>query len=156
MDRRRRATANYWVLLAALSLAACDRSADQTAAVGANPNDLTQVARGAAVYAQHCAKCHGVDLEGQPNWRKRNAEGKLPAPPHDASGHTWHHPDKTLFEITRNGLVPPHAPQGYASDMPAFAGVLSDADIWAVLAYIKSRWPADIRQRQQDMTSAQP
>jgi mono/diheme cytochrome c family protein len=32
--------------------------------------------------------------------------------------------------------------------MPAFGGVLSDADIAAVLAFIKSRWPADIRARQ--------
>lgn len=153
MDRQRRAISQCLILMATMSLAACDRSASSSASMGANINDPSQVARGEAVYAQHCAQCHGVKLEGQPDWRRRKADGKLPAPPHDATGHTWHHPDKMLFEITRNGLVPPHAPQGYASDMPAFAGALSDADIWAVLAYIKSRWPADIRQRQQDMSN---
>jgi mono/diheme cytochrome c family protein len=46
-------------------------------------------------------------------------------------------------------MVPPLAPPGYESDMSGFAATLNDADIWAVLAYIKSRWPAEIRARQQ-------
>ena len=64
----------------------------------------------------------------------------MPAPPHDESGHTWHHPDHVLFGITKRGLVPPYAPAGYKSDMPAFADQLSDDEIWAVLAYIKGHW----------------
>ena len=116
-----------------------------------DPNDAAQVARGQAAYSAQCARCHGANLEGQPNWRVRLANGRLPAPPHDASGHTWHHPDVDLFNITRNGIGP-YAPAGYQSDMPAFAGVLSDAEIAAVLAYIKSRWPADIRERQARMS----
>jgi hypothetical protein len=59
----------------------------------------------------------------------------MPAPPHDASGHTWHHPDDVLFEITRKGISA-FAPPGYESDMPAF-GDLGDAEIWAVLAFIR-------------------
>ncbi|HUF80305.1 MAG TPA: cytochrome c [Burkholderiales bacterium] len=106
----------------------------------ADPRDGARVTLGARVYAQHCAACHGGKLEGQPDWRSRRADGKLPAPPHDESGHTWHHPDAVLFAITKRGLVPPHAPQGYASDMPAYASMLSDEEIWAVLAYIKSHW----------------
>jgi mono/diheme cytochrome c family protein len=106
----------------------------------ADPRDPARVALGARVYAQQCAACHGAKLEGQPNWRVRLANGRLPAPPHDESGHTWHHPDRVLFDITRNGLVPPYAPQGYASDMPAYGGRLSDEEIWAALAYLKSHW----------------
>lgn len=117
----------------------------------ADPADPAQVARGAEIYAQQCATCHGRELEGQPGWRLRRADGRLPAPPHDASGHTWHHPDATLFGITRRGLVPPYAPEGYLSDMPAFEDTLTDADIWAVLAFIKSRWPAETRRFQQDI-----
>ena len=63
----------------------------------ADPNDAAQVAEGRAVYAAQCASCHGANLEGQPDWRVRLPNGRLPAPPHDASGHTWHHPDKALF-----------------------------------------------------------
>lgn len=98
------------------------------------------LAEGKRLYDLHCASCHGLKLEGQPNWQKRMANRKMPAPPHDESGHTWHHPDEVLFGITKHGLVPPYAPPSYPSDMPAFAGVLSDAEINAVLAYIKSHW----------------
>lgn len=108
--------------------------------------DPQRVQTGRALYQSHCAACHGANLEGQPNWRERRADGRLPAPPHDLSGHTWHHPDSQLFDMTRNGLVPGRtAPKGYESDMPAYAGILSDEEIIAVLAYIKSTWPEDIR-----------
>jgi len=112
-----------------------------------DPDDKAQVAQGQTVYAAQCARCHGANLEGQPNWQQRLANGRLPAPPHDASGHTWHHPDAQLFAITKHGLGP-YAPAGYQSDMPAFADILTDEQIAAVLAYIKSTWPADIRERQ--------
>lgn len=114
----------------------------------ANPGDQRQVTLGEGVYTQYCASCHGANLEGQPGWRIRKPDGRLPAPPHDATGHTWHHPDEQLFQITKSGLRPPLAPDGYKSDMAAYAGVLSDDQIWAALAFIKSKWPAEIRARQ--------
>ena len=107
---------------------------------GADPRNPTQVARGKSVYEAQCAACHGRNLEGQPNWQTRLASGRMPAPPHDDSGHTWHHPDAVLFGITKHGVAPPYGPPGYQSDMPAFGNTLADADIWSVLAYIKSRW----------------
>ena len=108
---------------------------------------------GRKVYATHCAACHGMKLEGQPDWRKPLANGRMPAPPHDDSGHTWHHPDEVLFAITKHGLVPPYAPQGYQSDMPAFGGALSDDDIRAVLAYIASHWSSEVRAVRNEMLS---
>lgn len=113
----------------------------------ADASDPELVARGSAVYAESCASCHGVNLEGQPNWRQRKADGTLPAPPHDETGHTWHHSDVDLFEVTKRGTEAV-AGGGYKSDMRGFADELDDADIWAVLAYIKSRWPADIQAEQ--------
>ena len=106
----------------------------------ANSRDAAQIARGEAVYRTHCASCHGANLDGQPGWRRRLPNGRLPAPPHNDSGHTWHHGDELLFRITKQGLVPPIVPEGYQTDMPGFALVLSDEDIWAALAFIKSRW----------------
>ena len=108
--------------------------------------DKQLVARGERIYAQHCAACHGARLEGQPDWQSRNAQGRLPAPPHDEHGHTWHHDDEVLFEVTKYGLAK-HAPPGYQSDMPAFEKQLSDDDIIAVLAFIKSRWPLSIHDK---------
>jgi len=102
--------------------------------------DPAQLAAGQKLYAQHCAACHGAKLEGQPNWQRRLPNGKMLAPPHDESGHTWHHPDEVLFGITKHGMVPPYAPPDYQSDMPAFGSILSDDQIRAVLAYIESHW----------------
>jgi mono/diheme cytochrome c family protein len=104
-----------------------------------DPRDSARVALGAKIYAQNCAACHGVKLEGQPNWRERLRNGRMPAPPHDESGHTWHHTDEVLFGITKRGLGP-YASPGYQSDMPAFGGKLTDDEIWAVLSFIASHW----------------
>jgi mono/diheme cytochrome c family protein len=116
-------------------------------ALSADATNAALVAEGRAVYAARCSSCHGNELEGQANWRERMQNGRLPAPPHDASGHTWHHSDRQLFEITRKGVA--GVAPGYESDMLAFKDVLSDRQIWAVLAFIKSSWPEDIRERQQ-------
>ncbi len=115
-----------------------------------DPTDSDLVTSGAEIYRAECAACHGADLEGQPNWRQRNAAGRLPAPPHDASGHTWHHPDAHLFAMTKFG---PQALVGedYESDMPAYADILSDAEIRAVLSYIKSRWPDEVQARHDEV-----
>ena len=118
---------------------------------GAEPTDAAQVARGKVVYAEQCASCHGARLEGQPNWQSRKPDRRLPAPTHNTSGHTWHHPDEDLFKITKEGIAA-FAPPGYSSDMPAFSGALSDADIWAVLAFIKSSWPEETRRRHAAMS----
>lgn len=117
-----------------------------------DPSDQALVAQGRPIYTKHCAACHGAQLEGQPNWRDRKANGRLPAPPHDESGHTWHHPDAVLIDITKNGLVPgTTAPTGYVSDMPAYGRLLSDHDIVAVLAYIKSSWPQQALDAQKEV-----
>ena len=121
-------------------------------AASLDPDDREKVALGARLYAEHCAACHGVELEGQADWRQRRADGRLPAPPHDESGHTWHHPAEQLFALTKQG---PAALVGgsYQSDMPAYEDILTDAEIWAVLSYIKSRWPEDIRARHDQMSA---
>ena len=106
------------------------------------------IAAGKMVYAGHCTECHGGNLEGEPNWRTPYPDGSLPAPPHDASGHTWHHADKVLFGIIRDGGASV-APKGFPSRMPAFGGQISEREIWAVLAFIKSTWPEEIQKRQE-------
>lgn len=107
-------------------------------------DDPKQVKIGRKVYADNCASCHGANLEGQPDWQTRTADGRMPAPPHDASGHTWHHPDTVLFAVTKYGSAAVSG-QPVQSNMPIFNGVLGDREIAAVLAYIKSTWPAEIR-----------
>ena len=116
------------------------------------PVTRLQIVRGKEIYAQNCASCHGANLEGQPDWKRRLENGRMPAPPHDESGHTWHHSDQDLFAITKlgvGGVVP-----GYESDMLAFGEILSDEDIVAVLAFIKSTWPERQRDVQARITAS--
>jgi mono/diheme cytochrome c family protein len=138
-----------------LVLAGCEQASSGFEDSRADPGDAGRVALGERVYAQHCASCHGAKLEGQPNWRSRLPNGRLPAPPHDETGHTWHHADALLFAITKQGLVPPYAPAGYESDMPAFGRTLSDDESWAVLAFIKSRWTSrEVREARAQMSAS--
>ncbi|MFQ5773132.1 MAG: c-type cytochrome [Kiloniellaceae bacterium] len=120
----------------------------------ANPEDSGQVELGEVVYGGSCSGCHGDRLQGQPDWRVRKPDGKLPAPPHDQTGHTWHHPDEHLFRVTKLGVKPPLAPEGYESDMPGFGDTLTDDEIWAVLSFIKSTWPPKQRAYQQRVDEA--
>jgi mono/diheme cytochrome c family protein len=135
---RRLVVAGVLGLILAIAVAAgLWRTARPTSGFSEDP---ATIARGAVVYAARCASCHGARLEGQADWQSPRADGKMPAPPHDSGGHTWHHDSATLFGITKHGLVPPWAPANYRSDMPAFAGVLSDEEIWAALSFIASTW----------------
>ena len=118
----------------------------ETEVASADAGNAALVALGRDVYGAQCAACHGADLEGQANWRSPLPTGGRPAPPHDANGHTWHHPDQQLFAITKWGGQR-YSPPGDKNQMPGFADRLSDREIWASLAYIKSRWPEAIRQR---------
>lgn len=108
--------------------------------------DHLSITAGKTVYEANCATCHGYGLQGQANWQIRSAEGYLPAPPHDETGHTWHHPDQMLFEFTKYGPQK-FAGVDYRSIMPAYESRLSDTEIWQVLAYIKAQWPESIQKK---------
>ncbi len=112
----------------------------------AQREDAAVLKVGQAVYASHCAACHGQKLEGQPDWRRPAADGRMLAPPHDETGHTWHHPDHYLVRVVEQGIVAGvDRPISYVGNMPAFGAVLSHAEVLAVLAFIKAAWPLDHR-----------
>lgn len=92
------------------------------------------IERGGELYQANCASCHGADLAGSPDWKTPNEDGSYPPPPHDSSGHTWHHPDRVLIGIVRDGSDFPQ------SRMPAFGNQLDDGDIEAILEFIKTSW----------------
>ncbi|WP_170325364.1 c-type cytochrome [Ruegeria arenilitoris] len=118
----------------------------------------SDASEGAVLYAEFCASCHGTNLEGQPNWRAPNDDGTLPAPPHDETGHTWHHGDALLFDYTKQGGAAALEARGvtdFASGMPGFGDSLSDQQIWDILAYIKSTWPDRIRSMQAERTKSE-
>jgi mono/diheme cytochrome c family protein len=124
----------------ALSIVACgDRD------IAADPEVL---AAGKALYQQHCATCHGANLEGQPNWKVPDANGVYPAPPHNSDGHTWHHPDSVLLEIIAQGG------SMAKTTMPAFGDRLSQGEMESILAYIKSSWGPEELEFQREVTKS--
>ena len=132
-------TASVSILLAILAVS--------FATGGILPHAVENSTEGRQLYLDNFAACHGETLEGQPQWRERLPNGRMPAPPHDETGHTWHHSDDQLFRITHDGVA---AIVGgdYESDMPAFGDTMTDDEIWAVLDYIKSTWPGRERDYQ--------
>ena len=116
------------------------------------PDDKDVVSLGQQVYAQNCAACHGTKLEGQPSWHQRDSNGYMPAPPHDETGHTWHHPDDYLFSMTKYGIEKMIGKK-YPNNMPSYEDQLTDEQIIAVLSYIKSNWSRRI-QHQHDQINA--
>ncbi len=108
---------------------------------------------GERLYQENCASCHGIKLEGQADWKSRLANGRMPAPPHDASGHTWHHTDRILTDIVKRGTAA-IVGNGYESDMPGFGEALTDGEITAIIDYIKSTWPDRVRASQESRNLA--
>lgn len=141
-----------------LGLAGCDRptspdgkqagnSTSKTRSETSQPDmpprnqDMSQILRGARIFQQNCATCHGKLAQGAPDWRQRNADGTFPAPPLNGDGHTWHHSMKVLKDTVRNGTIP------LGGSMPAWGDKLSEQDIEDVLAWVKAQWPDDIYAR---------
>lgn len=99
------------------------------------------LALGQSTYMKNCASCHGPEGQGQPGWRTNTNL----APPHDATGHTWKHADRSLFRFIKTGLLDDICTIGVGNAMPRFKDVMSDREIKAVIAYLNSRWPPQVR-----------
>lgn len=84
---------------------------------------VEQVLRGREYYQVNCATCHGEDGSGY-------AREGVPAPALNGSMHSWHHPDSQIAGFIRHGV----------GQMPAVGAAWSDAQINAVLSYIKQWW----------------
>ncbi|MEI9930985.1 MAG: cytochrome c [Rhizomicrobium sp.] len=140
--------AGLLVFLAALGLSAALAEGQKPEPIRfADADDAALVSQGETIYAQTCGNCHGRRLQGQALWQLRDQYEGRRAPAHDSSGHTWQHSDEDLFHMTKYGRFAA-APAGIVSYMPAFEHSLSDDQITAVLAFIKSTWPTGIRASQ--------
>ena len=112
---------------------------------------------GGALYQRYCAACHGANLEGAPDWQRPGPDGLLPAPPHDETGHTWHHGDRFLFDYVARGgqAVLDDLRVNFTSAMPAFGDLLQESEIAAILDFIRQSWPDDIRAIQAARSAAE-
>ena len=90
------------------------------------------VNEGRPIYQANCGSCHGD---------ARNPPPLPAAPAHTADGHTWHHNDSQLVSWVLDGV-----PNGQI--MPRFRGTLSESEVQATIAYIKTFWPDEVVQMQ--------
>lgn len=124
------------VLAVALVMAACTASDSGEENEAQNPypivptDDLTAI--GEPLYNTNCASCHGDTTTPPP------LEG---APPHTDEGHTWHHPDRLLVDWILDGVP-------LARVMPKWRGQLTEDEVRAILAYIKTFWSEEHREQQ--------
>lgn len=153
----RRPFAQMLVLMASLVAAVsvgCSRGAPVPSA-DQERNDGV-VARGRTAYQANCASCHGASGEGQPGWRTPRADGTYLPPPHDSSGHTWHHSDRQLRDIVTRGGQAVYGTAQFSSGMPSWGDRLSDDEIAAVLVYIKTLWGPKEREAQRTISNQDP
>lgn len=106
--------------------------------------DAQRLVAGRRIYATQCAACHGPHGEGAPAWDQPNDAGELPAPPHNAEGHTWKHADAMLYRIVKSGWRDPFNKTSRMT-MPAFETVLTPAEMRDVIDYLKTMWTPEQR-----------
>jgi mono/diheme cytochrome c family protein len=144
------------VLFVVLMLVGCTSEASDSIVINGTPVppmpdlDPVSISAGSILYQKYCASCHGKNLEGAPEWKISLEDGSLPSPPHDTSGHTWHHSDSLLLEITARG-----GNSEGVSRMPAFKDQLTQEEMVAILDFIKSYWGVEERQFQWWITAPQ-
>lgn len=112
-------------------------------------SDLDQVAFGSRVYSRICSNCHGSELDGQLGWQQPLKDGTRLAPAHSADGETWRRTDDTLFQVVKFGGETLMT-DGGTSRMPGFGNKLTEEEIWAVIAFIKSTWPTSVQEAQRE------
>ena len=100
------------------------------------------VASGQQLFDSHCATCHGKAGQGlATDWRQRLPDGSFPPPPLNGTAHTWHHSPAVLLRTIDEGGV------ALGGKMPGFKHKLSGLEKQAILDYIYSLWPKELKQK---------
>lgn len=105
--------------------------ADSASRSAAASLDAQTVKRGAAVYGEHCAQCHGDDGEGAfpaypPLARNPSLTNPLPA--------------NAIKAVLYGGFAPATSSNPRPHGMPPYAGKLQENDLAAVLSYVRASW----------------
>ncbi len=105
---------------------------DYDGAVSTVEQGPAAVSAGAALYAEHCRRCHGRDGMGDGD------AGKALAPSPALLAYMIRKPiavdEYLLWAISDGG-------KQFESDMPSFRDVLSREDIWKIIAFMRAGFP---------------
>jgi mono/diheme cytochrome c family protein len=117
------------LLVAAFALAGCTRG---NAAAGASRADLDNPGSssdGGRIYVTNCLSCHQLDGQGVPG----------AFPPLAGNRAILGDPHRAIAAV-KIGLRGPRLASGAGGEMPAWSGLLSDAEIADVVTYIRFAW----------------
>lgn len=92
--------------------------------------------RGARLYQEHCAQCHGPEAQGHPDWENTQV---VAAPPLNGTGKEWKLKKSELVKVIKSGSNKDGMPV-----MPAWNGRLSDEEIEDIIGWFQALWPADV------------
>ncbi len=135
------------VLTAMLVLGGCGKKSPEKSVTEApalaSPDvrafSVESLARGAALFQEHCAICHGPEAQGHPDWRNPSVTA---APPLNGSGNELSRTQQDFVAIVKNGANRNNQPV-----MPAWKGRLSDSEIEDLIVWFQALWPTDVYDR---------
>lgn len=135
------------ILCVLLFASACSQDDDKTSSGnldGDNPSaqsptlfDLNRVARGARLYQENCAQCHGPQAQGHPDWQRARQAGFAAAPPLNGTGTDIKLTQSAMVSVIRKG-----ARHKGVMVMPAWRGRVSDDQILDIISWYQALWPA--------------
>jgi len=135
---------NLLALLAVVTLlSACSRDEPATpvAPLAIRQFDAESLRRGAALFGEHCAQCHGPDGQGHPDWQTPSGDQFAAAPPLNGTGNDWKRSRVQLADIIRHGV---RRASDKSEIMPAWKGRLKEQDVEDVINFMQSMWPAEV------------
>lgn len=100
---------------------------------------LARLERGARLFQEHCAQCHGPEAQGHPDWQ---TPGVIAAPPLNGTGNEWKRSRAEIVQVILHGAARDGVPV-----MPAWKGRLGTEDVNDVIAWFQALWPADVYNR---------
>jgi mono/diheme cytochrome c family protein len=104
--------------------------------------DINRIARGARLYQENCAQCHGPEAQGHPDWQHAKQQGYAAAPPLDGTGPAIKRRKAEMMAVIRNGLKQDGVPV-----MPGWKGRVSDDEIEDVITWYQALWPEQVYAR---------
>lgn len=134
------ARAAWLFSLVAVLMLGCERKdhpapVPTTGPIIEEPASLTALNRGARLFEQHCAQCHGPEAQGHPDWQNPKV---VAAPPLNGTGNEWKRSRAQLVAVIKNG-----AKRGNTPVMPAWNGRLSEQEIDEIIAWFQALWPPE-------------
>jgi mono/diheme cytochrome c family protein len=131
------------VCAASVLLFACGKKESEPAAPAPLGVDrllsVESVVRGARLYQEHCAQCHGPEAQGHPDWENPRVAA---APPLNGGGNEWKRSKQELVAVIKHG-----AKRNKVPVMPGWEGRFSDQEIEDVIAWFQALWPMDVYDR---------